>query len=128
MEKRIIALTTDPHTVSLADRKCSLFVDPKTGSILVDEGDGEGRMNGVVFSATNGPRFSIRESSGSEAELVLDYVGTQFSLGVSEDDHELRRWVESANALIAAKASRVSGRDRLLLGDDHVVPTAAQTP
>jgi len=103
MEKRIVALSSNPHTVSLADRKCSLFIDPSSGSIFVDEGDGEGRMNGVVFSPRNEPSFSVRPSAGPDHRLVLDYSGVQYTVGVSDNGNELRRWAESANLLLSEK-------------------------
>jgi hypothetical protein len=103
LEKRIAALSTSTHTVSLTDRKCSLFIDPKSGSIFVDEGDGEERMNGVVFSSASGPLFSVRTSAGPEQQLILDYQGIQYVVGVSEDGIGLREWVESANLLLSEK-------------------------
>lgn len=111
MEKRIAALSTDPHTVSLTDRQCSLFIDPKSGSIFVDEGDGEGRMNGIVFSPGNGPSFSVRHSTGPDHRLVLDYCGIEYVVGVSDDDNELRRWAESANLLLTAKGKPAGARE-----------------
>jgi hypothetical protein len=103
MEKRIAALSSNPHTVSLTDRKCRLFIDPNSGSIFVDEGDGEGRMNGVVFSPTNEPSFSVWPSAGSDHRLILDYGGVQYIVGVSDDGNELKRWAESANLLPSEK-------------------------
>jgi hypothetical protein len=105
MVKRIAALTSDPYTVSLTDRECSLFIDPKSGSIFVDEGDGEGRVNGVVFSPGNGPTFSVRPSSGKNHRLVLDYRGIQFVVGDSDDGNRLKAWTESANSLLTAKGN-----------------------
>jgi hypothetical protein len=103
MEKRIAALTRDPHTVSLIDRNCSLFIDQKSGSIFVDEGEGEGRVNGVVFTALNNPTFSTKPSVGSDHLLVLDYRGIRFIVGTSNEGVELIRWAESANLSLAAK-------------------------
>ena len=106
MEKRIAALSSDPHTVSLMDRKCSLFIDPKSGSILVDEGDGEGRMNGPACSARNGPFFSVQPSTGPDHRLVLHYCGMQYVVGVSDDGDGLRQWAESANLLLTAEGNQ----------------------
>jgi len=106
MEKRIAALSSNPHTVSLTDRTCSLFIDPKSGSIFVDEGDGVGRMNGVVFSPGNEPSFSVRPSTGPDHRLVLDYRGVQYIVGVSEDGNQLRSWAENANSLLIAKGKQ----------------------
>ena len=103
MDKRIAALSSDPHTVSLADRKCSWFIDPKSGSIFVDEGDGEGRMNGAVFSPGNSPSFSVQPSTGTDHRLVLDYRGIQYIVGVSDDVDQLKSWAESANLLLTEK-------------------------
>jgi hypothetical protein len=109
MEKRIAALSRSPHTVSLTDRKCSLFIDPKSGSIFVDEGDGEGRMNGVVFSPANAPCFSVPASTGPDHRLVLDYAGVQYLVGVSIDGDELERWAESANLLLSENTNPAKG-------------------
>jgi hypothetical protein len=100
MEKRIASLTTNPHTVNLTDRPCSLFIDPKTRCILVDEGEGDGRMNGVVFSPRNRPVFTVRPASESEHQFVLDYCGVSYFVGVSTDAAGLRSWAASANAAV----------------------------
>lgn len=112
MEKRIADLSSDPYTVSLTDRKCSLFIDPKSGSIFVDEGDGEGRMNGAVFTLGNGPTFSVHPFAGADHLLILEYRGTEFVVGVSEHDNELTRWAENANELLTEKGKQVEAVDR----------------
>src|SRR5258708_26712854 len=99
MEKRITNVSYDPHTVSLVDRMCSLFIDSKSGSIFVDEGVGEDRMNGAVFSVSNRPSFSVLIHEGRDHKLVLDYRGIQCLLGVSDDANKLRQWAASANLL-----------------------------
>ena len=112
MEKRIADLSSDPYTISLMDRKCSLFIDPASGSIFVDEGEGEGRMNGVVLSLGNAPSFSVRPLSGDDHELILSYRGIEYVLGVSEHDSDLKRWTESANLLLTEKGEVAGGLDR----------------
>jgi hypothetical protein len=109
MEKRIASLTTNPHTVNLTDRPCSLFIDPKTQCILIDEGEGDDRMNGVVFSPKNRPVFTVRSSAGSDQQLVLDYCGVSYALGVSTDGVALRSWVASANAVVAQVGRGANG-------------------
>jgi hypothetical protein len=103
--KRIASLTADPPTVNLTDRPCSLFIDPKTGFIFVDEGEGDGRMNGAVFSPKNAPSFAVRPSSGSDQQLVLDYCGTSYLIGATTDGPGLRTWAESANAVLRQGAA-----------------------
>jgi hypothetical protein len=101
MEKRIAALSCNPHTISLTDdRKCSIFIDPKSRAIFVDEGDGDGRMNGVVFSPGNEPTFSVQPSEGPDHQLILDYAGIQYLTGISDDASQLQSWAESANSLL----------------------------
>jgi hypothetical protein len=112
VEKRIAALTIDPHTVSLTDRKCSLFIDPKTASIFVDEGDGEGRMIGPVFSSSNGPTFAVQPSTGPDHGLVLGYRGIEYMVGISGDANELRQWADSANRMMEKAGSRAALRER----------------
>jgi len=103
MIKRIRSLSIDPHAVSLTDRECSLFIDSTTGSIFVDEGDGEDRMNGVVFTARNRPVFSVSSSRNTDCELVLNYCGTAYGIGVFDDSGLLNAWTRSANGLLTAK-------------------------
>jgi len=101
VEKRIANLTYAPHAVSLTDRQCSLFIDPKTGSIFVDEGEGKDRMNGAVFFPSNHPSFSVHELAGLDSRLVLNYCGTMFLVGIFAETESLKAWASSANALLA---------------------------
>src|SRR6185312_6180749 len=99
MDKRITKLASDPYTVSLADRECSLFIDPLSAQIFMDEGAGEGRINGAVFTPANGPRFSTRTASGTFGqELILAYCGVEVAVGSMDSSRDLDRWAEQANA------------------------------
>jgi hypothetical protein len=109
MEKRIVELTRDPHTVSLADRKCSLFIDVEAGVVFLDEGEGDGRVNGAVFTVANGPRFTVRPS-GSGGELMLDYAGRALEIGVTLDRTAAEQWALSANELLSAKSVTATAR------------------
>jgi hypothetical protein len=115
MEKRIAGMTRDPHTINLTDRTCSWFIDPKSGSIFVDEGDGQDRMNGVVFSPANAPSFAVRPAAGVDHQLILDYRGTEYLVGVSAQVGDLNWWAESANLLLAEKRQQLEtvGHTRL---------------
>ena len=104
MKKRITTLSTDPYSISLSDRAISLFVDPKSAAIFVDEGEGEDRMNGAVFSPSNRPSFSVRELAGSDSQLVLNYCGTAYFVGESSESESLRSWAASANKFLAGKS------------------------
>ena len=66
MEKRIAALSSNPHTVSLTDRKSSLFIDPKSGSIFVDEGDGGPGTQGTPAVVAAEPAPAGRGASASD--------------------------------------------------------------
>ncbi len=105
MEKQIVSLTENPHTVSLSDRHASLFIDPTSGNIFADEGDGVGRMNGAVFTPNYHPVFSIDSDHHPEYELILNYAGRKFIIGTWDEFEELSRWVTSANALLLEKQS-----------------------
>jgi hypothetical protein len=108
MDKRIAALSTDPHVIDLVDRKASLFIDPRTGSILVDQGDGDDRMNGVVFSLSNGPLFVVESTDEDEHRLLLRYCDNDYSIGHSENRDELNRWSASANSFLKSKTKHLS--------------------
>jgi hypothetical protein len=126
MDKRIASLTIDPYTVNLADRKCSLFIDPKSGSIFVDEGEGDDRMNGAVFSPANHPVFSVKACEASNHLLVLDYRGIQCVVGTSQDREGLRQWAESANALLVARTQQGgAGGNGVAAGQGALPPSTA---
>ena len=105
MEKHIVKLSREPHTVSLADRACSLFLDPESGSIFLDEGEGEGRVNGAVFSASRFPRFSVQSAATPTCRLELQYCETSWIIGETPDREALQQWAESANSILAAKSN-----------------------
>ena len=120
MNKRIAALSADPYTVSLIDRNCSLFIDPQSGSIFVDEGEGNDRINGVVFSAANEPSFVVESAAQSEYQLILDYCGVQYFIGVMDHAEQLRSWASSANVLLGGFKSAVASRERSRIGTPHL--------
>lgn len=104
MDKRIVKLGTDPLYVGLADRECSLFVNPRTGDILVDEGAGEGRINGAVLFADKEPRFHAIPAPGGGGQLLLSYRRHLLTFGVSDDLPALHQWAGTANQFLSAKA------------------------
>ncbi len=107
MNKRITALTMPPHAVRLADKAISLFIDPDSGQIFLDEGDGDDRWNSAVLKPRRLPEFAV-----AGGHLVVHYAGRRFDLGELVDGIDAAAWVESANRLLVAK----------------VGPTAAEKP
>lgn len=103
MDKKIVKLGTDPLFVGLADRECSLFINPRTGDILVDEGAGEGRVNGAVFYADKEPRFYVIPAPGGGGQLLLSYRRHLLTLGLSENLPALHEWAGSANRFLTTK-------------------------
>ncbi len=103
MDKQIVTLGTDPYYLGLADRECSLFVNPRTGDILMDEGDGEGRVNGAVLFADKEPRFHTLPRPGAGGQLLLSYRKHLFTLGDHENLVAMRDWADTANGFLATK-------------------------
>lgn len=99
MSKQIIGLTENPLSIRLADRACSLFINPESGLIFLDEGAGEDRMSGAVCDPARGPRFAPQADGG----LVLNYGRLSWSLGRSDRPDAVRAWAEAANAFLASK-------------------------
>lgn len=110
MVKQIVELSYDPHTVSLADRRCSLVIDPETGFIFMDEGDGEGRVNGAVLLPFRLPRFAADRTAGQGQALIIEYVGVRIVVGSTQDEAGLQSWIASANGFVAGKAEE-AGRN-----------------
>lgn len=103
MDKRIVKLSRSPFAVNLSDQVGSLFIDSTSGSILLDEGEGEGRVNGVVLSPANRPRFSVTPSGPSGGLLELHYCAFHIVVGTGTNKAELTEWAEAANAFVASK-------------------------
>jgi len=108
MGKQISKLGVDPFHIGLDDQACSVFVDPHTGDILIDEGEGEGRLNGVVLYADKEPRFYSIPLPESGAQLLLSYRKHLLVLGSHADAADLRRWAQSANDLLGSKCNLVA--------------------
>lgn len=102
MGKQIAKLGVDPFHIGLDDQACSVFVDPRTGDILIDEG--EGRLNGVVLYADKEPRFYSIPLPETGAQLLLSYRKHLLVLGSYPDAAALRHWAQSANETLGSKS------------------------
>jgi hypothetical protein len=109
MDKRIAKLSREPFRVSLEDRPCSIFIDPKAGTILIDEGEGEDRLNGAVMYPDKTPSFSVATETGKGSVLLLDYNGFRLVVGTTSDTAQTREWAASANHFLASKTSQIDG-------------------
>jgi hypothetical protein len=104
MDKRVVTLSREPFRVGLEDRSCSVFIDPKSGTILIDEGEGEDRLNGAVMYPDKTTLFSVATEDGKGNVLLLDYSGLRLVVGTVEDANETQEWATAANRFLAAKA------------------------
>ena len=107
MNKIITAWGFDPLLIRLADRHASLIIDDRNGNILMNEGDGDDRLNGAVLSPKRSPAFEIVPCSGA-LQLVVHYAGLSFDLGTSKIDPLAAKWVEEANLLLARFSPQTS--------------------
>ena len=102
MDKRITKLSRDPYYVGLADRPISMFIDPPTGDVLIDEGNGKARMYGAVLHADNGIRFSCTPAD-SGCVVKVHCKTFVWEVGWAEDAVEAAKWVQDANTFLAMK-------------------------
>jgi hypothetical protein len=109
MDKRIVKLSREPFRVGLEDRSCSIFIDPKVGTILIDEGEGEDRLNGAVMYPDKAPIFSVATEDGKGNVLLLNYSGFRLVVGTVKDAAETQEWASSANRFLATKAGQTTG-------------------
>ena len=111
MDKRITKLSRDPFFVGLADRPISMFVDPPTGDVLIDEGNGQTRMNGAALHADKGIRFSCTPTDSGCVVRVhcLTFV---WEAGWTEDATDAASWVEEVNQFLESKrgTANVNGK------------------
>lgn len=103
MGKQIVKLGVDPFHIGLADQPCSLFVDPRTRDILIDEGEGDGRLNGVVLYADKEPRFDSVPLPETGAQLLISYCKHLLVLGAYPDTSALHEWARAVNESLASK-------------------------
>ena len=101
MSKRIKNFLIDPPSIQLDDEPCSLIVDDRNGNILLDEGDGDDRMNSAVLPARKSPRFAVSPSSG-EYRLEVNCRGFNWLVGTTDDATAALEWAGAANTLLAA--------------------------
>jgi hypothetical protein len=106
MDKRVVTLSREPFRVGLEDRTCSIFIDPKVGTILIDEGEGENRLNGAVMYPDKNPVFSVATEDGESNVLLLDYSGFRLVVGTVKDVKETREWATAANRFLATRAAQ----------------------
>ena len=104
MAKRIVQLSLAPFAVSLSDCPDSILIDPKAGNILIDEGDGDDRMNGAVLFPAKGPRFSVAMRDSLGAELHLQCRTFRWGVGSVQEVREAEEWATLANAFLVSKA------------------------
>ena len=103
MAKFIAKFDFQPLQISLSDRPQSAVVDPTTGDLSINEGDGPDRVNGTVIAAKSRPLLVVRrlpEGCGIEAMCG----GRVFTLGETADFNTAQMWVTKANQFIGTKA------------------------
>lgn len=103
MAKFIAKFDFQPLQISLSDRPLSAVVDPATGDMSINEGQGPDRVNGTVIAAKSRPLLVVRrlpEGCGIEAMTG----GRVFTLGETADFNTAQMWVTKANQFIATKA------------------------
>jgi type III restriction enzyme len=105
MGKTVANLLREPFRVALTDRTCSVFIDPKAGTILVDEGAGDDRLNGAVMYPDKSPRFSVAAEPERGSVLLLDYNGFRLVVGSVAGVPAAEEWAAAANEFLTAKAA-----------------------
>jgi hypothetical protein len=105
--KTVASLESDPFLVNLTDRAVSVFVDPQSGDIFLDEGRGADRMNGAVFPPDDGARFRLYDdAAGSDARLAIRCDHTDYDLGDLSLVPTAAAWVREVNEFLDSKATR----------------------
>lgn len=122
MAKFIVKFDLQPLQISLTDRPKSTSIDPQTGLITIDEGDGPDRIRNAVVQPTQRPLIVIRKGQQANGIEIMTRSQT-FFVGETTDFNMAQTWVTKANALIgqivaalppppAAPASPAAGSDQ----------------
>jgi small subunit ribosomal protein S1 len=101
--KFIAKFDFQPLQISLSDRPLSAVIDPATGDLSINQGEGSDRVNGTVLAAKSRPMLVVRrlpEGCGIEAMCG----GRVWTLGETADFNTAQMWVTKANQFIATKS------------------------
>jgi hypothetical protein len=112
MNKRIAKLVRDPFHIKLTDRPISMYVDRDTGDIFIDEGAGNGRMNGAAIPAFKGPKFTCSPSNSGWL-IKLECTTFVWEAGWTDDAADAASWVEAVNRFLATKKDMAATNGRL---------------
>jgi hypothetical protein len=112
VKKQVTKLARHPFFITLADRAISMYVDPDTGAIFIDEGAGKDRMNGAAIPAFKRPKFTCTPA-GSGCMLKLECGTFVWEAGSTENVKEAASWVKAVNRFLDSKRGFADSNGKL---------------
>ena len=111
--KRIKAFRTENYGcfVDLEDIDASLAIDPQTGDILLNEGQGDDRFHGAAILRESIIGLSLEQVSEAEFQVILKYGKERtHSLGVTSQKAQADVWIQDVSLIMAsATVSHAAG-------------------
>jgi methionyl-tRNA formyltransferase len=117
--KKITAFTLTDNKgffIDLEDAELAVTVTPNDGDILLHEGEGPGRFDGVSLSGNAVEEIQINRTEAG-IELIVKFRRGQRSeshlLGITQDDESAAAWVERVNKIYEIRRNQtVESRGR----------------
>ena len=95
--------------IDLEDAPASLAVNPRTGEILLNEGDGPDRFDGAAISIKALPRFEAEAIGDQKWDIVLAYGnGRRHVVGRTDQHRAAQDWIAEAERLLEVARRKVS--------------------
>lgn len=108
--KTIKAFRQEPYGlfIDLVDAEASVAIDRKSGTMTLDEGDGNDRFYGAFLDPADVRSLVVKPLSGSSnCAIVLRYAKQrEHILGETPDTVAALEWVNAANELLESKVIR----------------------
>ena len=105
--KRIKALRTEPYGLFIDQEQGIVAIDPATGTILLDEGEGKDCFHGAAIAPEACSVLELTSEAKGASCLILKLGSGRFhDLGWIKVTRETENWLRAANRVIAVHRPR----------------------
>ena len=121
--KRIKAFRTENYGcfVDLEDIDASIAIDPQTGDILLNEGQGDDCFHGAMISRQSIIGLSLEQVSEAEFQVILKYGKDRtHSLGVTSQKAQADVWIQYVSSILASvTVNHAAGVANVVINADY---------
>ncbi len=100
--------------IDLQDTEASVAVNPRTGEILLDEGTGEDRFDGVALAPGAFRDFRLEETGTESWSVTLEFGKNKTHvLGVTTDRDDAENWLREVTSAITRLSPKQQEPEKL---------------